>query len=172
MKKIILAATLAALTFIPDISVRAQQITGEVVVPERGPEGRERVGVLACTIDGGIGLILGSSKSVNCTFRNRNTGNTESYTGVINKFGLDLGITGKQYMRWIVFGPQGSDNVEGFAGTYRGVSAGIGLVASFGANALIGGSESNFVLQPVSLEAGTGLNIAIGVAALKISRVN
>ena len=46
------------------------------------------------------------------------------------------------------------------------------MVASFGANALIGGSESNFVLQPVSAEAGAGVNVAIGVTALKISRVD
>lgn len=172
LNKFLVAAAISALVLAPVSSAIAQTNKAEVAVPDKGPEGRERAGVLACTIDGGIGLIIGSSKGVNCTFKNRSTGKTENYTGKINKFGLDLGITGKQYMRWVVFGPQGSENVEGFAGTYRGVSAGAGLVASFGANALIGGSDKHFVLQPVSAEAGTGINVAIGVAALNISRVN
>ena len=172
MKNLILAATAAAFMVFQFAPAMAQNVEGEISIPERGPEGRERAGILACTIDGGIGMILGSSKSVNCTFKNRATGTTETYTGKINKFGLDIGVTGKQYMRWVVFGPQGPDNVDGFAGTYRGVSVGAGLVASFGANALIGGSDKNFVLQPVSVEAGTGLNIAIGVASMKIERQN
>lgn len=175
MKHFVLAAALAAaslqLTSFADAQT-TKKLKGEVPVAEKGPEGRERAGVLSCTIEGGIGLILGSSKGVTCTFKNRATKKTETYVGKIGKFGLDIGITGEQYMRWVVFGPQGPENVKGFAGTYRGVSAGAGLVVAFGANALIGGSDKNFVLQPISAQAGTGLNVALGVTSMTIDRAD
>jgi hypothetical protein len=37
-----------------------------------------------------------------------------------------------------------------------------------GANALIGGSENSIALQPVSVQAQQGLNVAVGVAALSL----
>lgn len=169
---IALALSAAPAGFAKTVKSKADLKKLEKKPVEKGPEGRQRAGVLACTIDGGIGLLVGSSKGVNCTFKNRATGKTETYTGKMNKIGLDIGITGEQYMRWVVFGPQGGENIEGFAGKYRGVSAGAGLVVAFGANALIGGSDKNFVLQPVSAQAGTGLNVAVGIASMTIARTN
>ena len=37
-----------------------------------------------------------------------------------------------------------------------------------GANALVGGSSKNIILQPLSVQAQQGLNIAAGVAALQL----
>jgi hypothetical protein len=37
-----------------------------------------------------------------------------------------------------------------------------------GANALIGGSSKSIVLQPLSVQAQEGLNIAAGVASLEL----
>ena len=37
-----------------------------------------------------------------------------------------------------------------------------------GANALVGGSSSNIILQPLSVQAQQGLNIAAGIAALQL----
>jgi hypothetical protein len=37
-----------------------------------------------------------------------------------------------------------------------------------GANALVGGSNKNIILQPLSVQAQQGLNIAAGVAALQL----
>lgn len=166
-----------ALASVPAAVAQGSSIESEAEIQKlekdpvsEGPEGRTRAGVLSCTIEGGIGLLIGSSKGVACTFKNASTGKTETYSGKISKLGLDIGITGEQYMRWVVFGPQGADNIEGFAGTYSGVSAGAGLGVAFGANALIGGSEKNFVLQPVSAQAGTGVNVAVGVASMNLKR--
>ena len=133
---------------------------------KKGPEGRTRVGTLRCEVDGGVGLIVGSSKTVNCTFKGPN--GTERYAGRINKLGLDIGVTGKQYLRWVVFAPGASDAT--LAGRYAGVSASGALGAGFGANALIGGSKKQVVLQPISVQAGTGINVAVGVASLNLSR--
>lgn len=132
----------------------------------KGPEGRVRLGSLNCTIDGGIGLIVGSSKTVNCTFKGPD--GTETYAGRINKLGLDVGVTGKQYLRWVVFAPGTGDAT--LAGRYAGVSASGSLGAGFGANALLGGSKKQVVLQPISVQAGTGVNVAVGVASLNLQK--
>jgi hypothetical protein len=39
------------------------------------------------------------------------------------------------------------------------------------ANALVGGSNNSFALQPLSFEGQTGLNVAVGVAGLELRPV-
>lgn len=133
---------------------------------QKGPEGRTRIGTLRCEVAGGAGLILGSSKQVACSFKGPN--GTERYAGRINKVGLDIGVTGKQYLRWVVFAPSKGD--ASLAGRYAGVSASGALGAGFGANALLGGSSKSVVLQPISVQTGTGVNVAVGVASLNLQK--
>ena len=52
----------------------------------------------------------------------------------------------------------------GLRRTEEGASAGAGV----GANALIGGFNNTITLQPVSISAQTGLNVAAGVANLEL----
>lgn len=128
----------------------------------------ERLGTLTCEVAGGIGLLVGSSKAVACQFRQR-TGKTERYTGTIGKLGIDIGVTGKSYLSWIVVNTVPTTVGKGsLAGTYVGVSAGASVGVGLGANALIGGNSKNFGLQPLSAEAGTGLNVAAGVSRLQL----
>ena len=51
-------------------------------------------------------------------------------------------------------------------GLYVGASGDIAL--GVGANALIGGSNKSVVLQPLSLEAQVGVNLALGAAGLRL----
>ena len=53
-----------------------------------------RVGLLTCNVAGGVGLIIGSSKPMNCTFK-PDDADPVYYSGRINKVGLDIGITGE-----------------------------------------------------------------------------
>lgn len=135
------------------------------------PEGKVEAGVLRCDIAGGVGLIIGSSKGVKCTFEGTG-GKTETYTGRIAKLGIDVGVTGEQKMVWRVFGPKGGDAASSMGGKYVGVSAGAAAGVAVGANALIGGSDKNFVLQPLSLQTGTGVNVAVGVASMRLEATN
>jgi len=41
-----------------------------------------------------------------------------------------------------------------------------------GANAMVGGSNNTFALQPVSAEAQTGLNVSAGVTGLELRSVD
>lgn len=127
------------------------------------------IGVLSCTIDGGVGFIVGSSKDVACTF-NPSKGKNQRYRGTINKIGLDIGITGKSYVKWIVFAP-GSVKRGALEGGYAGGSASASVAVGLGANVLIGGFKDSIALQPLSVQGQTGLNLAVGIAGLNLDYV-
>jgi hypothetical protein len=147
----ILAAAMAAVTM---VSAEAQA------------QARVEVGVLTCTVRGGTGFIVGSTKDLRCRF-NR-PGRDEFYHGTISKFGLDIGATKQTAIAWAVLAPTARLRPGSLNGTYGGVSAEATVGLGVGANALVGGSNSNIILQPLSVQAQQGLNIAAGVAALQL----
>jgi hypothetical protein len=122
-----------------------------------------KVGTLSCNVAPGIGFILGSSKSMECRFSSDR--GIELYSGVINKFGLDIGVTGNQVLNWVVIAP-GSVDPGALDGTYVGATAEATAAIGAGANVLVGGFNRSYTLQPVSVSTQTGLNIAAGVAEL------
>jgi hypothetical protein len=122
-----------------------------------------KVGTLSCNVAPGIGFILGSSKSMECRFSSDR--GIELYSGVINKFGLDIGVTGNQVLNWVVIAP-GSVDPGALDGTYVGATAEATAAIDAGANVLVGGFNRSYTLQPVSVSTQTGLNIAAGVAEL------
>ena len=126
-----------------------------------------KVGGLVCDVSGGVGLILGSSKSMTCVYRRASDGRREYYTGRINKFGIDIGVTDKQTMAWGVFAP-GQVGAGALAGTYIGVTAEATAGVGVGANVLVGGFNKTITLQPLSVQGQTGLNVAGGVAGLEL----
>ena len=130
-------------------------------------QARVKAGTLSCDVSGGFGWIIGSAKSVSCIFTPDQPGPTEAYVGVIRKFGLDIGATGRQQMVWGVFadtwGGRGA-----LAGDYVGATGEATVAVGLGANVLIGGSNRTIALQPVSVTGQTGLNIAAGVADLQL----
>ena len=130
---------------------------------------RVRAGVLTCDISAGIGLIIGSQKSVVCTFAPEPPGPLQVYSGSITKFGLDIGATGGGVMVWAVFTDSIAPPGTGFlAGDYFGATGQVTVAAGLGANVLIGGSSRTIALQPISVSTTVGLNLALGVAELNL----
>jgi hypothetical protein len=130
---------------------------------------RERVqaGQLTCDISGGIGLIIGSQRSLNCSFTPAVPGPIEFYAGTLTKVGVDIGVTGGGVMVWSVYAP--TTRVAGaLAGSYGGATAEASVVAGLGANVLVGGSNRTIALQPLSVQGQTGLNVAAGVAGVDL----
>jgi len=127
-----------------------------------------KAGVLSCDVAGGFGWVLGSSKSVSCIFTPDRPGPTEGYVGVINKFGLDIGVTTRQSMLWGVFAPSDGPLRGALAGSYVGATGEATFAVGLGANVLLGGSNRSVALQPVSVTGQTGINIAAGVADLQL----
>ena len=126
---------------------------------------RVRAGVLTCDISAGMSFIIGSQKSVACTFAPEPPGPQQVYNGSISKFGLDIGGV----MVWAVFtdsiAPPGPTFL---AGDYFGATGQVTVAAGLGANVLIGGSSNTVALQPVSIATSVGVNLALGVAELHL----
>jgi hypothetical protein len=127
-------------------------------------------GILDCDVSAGIGFIIGSSKSVQCTFKG-DGGRVEHYEGRIGKLGIDIGATGKASMAWVVFAP-GKVKKGALEGTYTGASAQATAGAGLGANVLIGGFDKSINLQPLSVQGQTGINVAAGLASLTLQSVD
>jgi len=147
-------------------ALAAASLTGALTVPVHAQE-RVRVGVLRCEVSGGLGLIITSSKDIACRF-NAAKGRSESYYGNIRKFGLDIGATQRGVLVWDVFAPTNGAQRHALAGNYEGVGASATVGAGLGANALIGGSDRSFALQPLSVQGQTGLALAAGVESLEL----
>ena len=125
------------------------------------------VGSLTCNVAGGVGFVFGSSKELNCLFA-RGDGVAEPYKGSINKYGVDIGFTKEAHVVWLVFAP-GTVANGSLAGSYAGVTASAAVGLGLGANVLIGGSNKQITLQPVSVEGSVGLNVAAGVAEVQLT---
>ena len=154
MKKILSAALVASAALLASAPAQA---------------GGVKIGVLTCKVEGGAGWIIGSSKDVDCTFKGTK-GRVEYYSGSIGKLGVDIGVTGDTRVAWLVFAP-GKMKSGSLKGTYTGASAEATVGLGVGANVLIGGFKKSINLQPVSVQAQTGLNVAAGIASLHLSSV-
>lgn len=128
---------------------------------------RVQAGSLTCDVSAGIGLIIGSQRSVNCSFTPSVPGPIEYYSGTISKLGVDVGATARSVMVWLVWAPTNRP-VGGLTGSYGGATAEATVVAGLGANVLVGGSNRTVALQPLSVTGQTGLNVAAGVAELDL----
>lgn len=126
-----------------------------------------RVGVLTCNVASGWGLVFGSSKEVNCTL-SRDGRDLAHYQGHIDKFGVDVGYTAGGVLVWAVFAPTEGPPPGSLDGSYGGVTASATAGVGVGANLLVGGSDRSISLQPLSVEGNTGLNIAGGIAGLRL----
>jgi Protein of unknown function (DUF992) len=127
-----------------------------------------KAGVLTCAAGASIGLLITSSEKINCSFQPDASG-TEHYSGRIREFGLDVGVTAASVIVWVVFAGQSGYVPHSLAGEYIGVSAEETVVLGLGANALVGGSNKSIVLQPLSVQAQAGLNLAVGVTRLELT---
>lgn len=129
---------------------------------------RIEIGVLECTVEGGAGYIIGSNKQLSCVFTDA-SGRSEQYDGTIRKLGIDIGTTRGSLLRWTVFAPTAGFDIGALEGVYSGVSAEATIGVGLGANALVGGSARSIGLQPVSIQAQTGINVAAGIASLELT---
>ena len=162
MNKIIFKSTVAGL------AIAMLAITG--MQKASALDARIEVGVLTCVVEGGTGFILGSSKEMSCDFDGLDNF-SESYTGTVKKFGIDIGKTDTTTIKWAVFAPTTELEAGALEGNYGGLSAEATLGVGIGANAMVGGLDKSIALQPFSAQVQEGLNIAggIGTMSLKIS---
>ncbi|WP_424627996.1 DUF992 domain-containing protein [Bradyrhizobium sp. SYSU BS000235] len=129
--------------------------------------GRTQVGVLECRGGPNIGMVVGSVTNLGCVFRAQGRPD-DLYTAQITKIGIDLGITEQTVLSWAVFAPTVQLGMGDLSGNYAGVAASAAVGVGLGANAMIGGSQNSFALQPLSVQGQTGLSVAGGVQSLEL----
>lgn len=144
--------------------------TATLTAEPAAAQNRVKVGVLTCNVSPGIGLLVISQRDISCVFRPNGRRGRETYAGRITRVGLDIGITGRGILAWEVLANTRQLSRSQLAGEYAGASAAASLGVGLGANALVGGSRNTVALQPLSVEAQIGVNLALGVASLRLSR--
>ncbi len=139
------------------------------IAPAAQAAAQVKVGVLTCTVEPGIGLIIASSKDMSCSFH-RDGHKTEHYDGNIKKLGIDIGVTGATEIVWLVFSGSSTKYGPGsLAGTYVGGSAEATVGVGLGGNFLVGGSNKGYALQPWSIQGQVGLNYSVAFAGLTLN---
>ncbi len=141
-------------------TVIAAAALAAVWVAPAGAANYVTVGRLVCGSQGGVGMIVTSEKSLKCTYTPAAGGPAAVYDGKIQKFGIDLGQTGKSVMIWDVLAKTGASDANfPLSGEYYGA----------GAKVLGGGIDRAFMLQPVNVQVQEGLNIAVGVEKMTLA---
>lgn len=131
-----------------------------------------KVGLLTCRTSARLGLVFTSHQRMNCRFDPDNGGPPELYTGEILRLGVDLGFTAGGVMVWGVFAPTSGLPHGALAGNYGGAHGSASFGVGLGAKVLVGGSHRSIALQPVAVEANTGVNLAAGIASLRLRAVH
>jgi len=130
-------------------------------------DARVRVGMLRCQVSPGVSFIVGSQKTLNCTYKSVR-GYREHYVGRITRLGLDVGFTSGGKIAWAVYAAARRGR-GALAGDYGGASAEATVGGGLGANVLVGGLNRSIALQPVSVGAQRGLDLAVAVSGLRLS---
>jgi hypothetical protein len=128
---------------------------------------RLQAGILQCRAAPAASFIVGSVHELGCIFRSDH-GRRYRYSGVVRRVGLDIGFTEQLGLAWAVFAPTHRIGPDDLSGNYGGVTAAGALGIGGNASALVGGSNNELTLQPLSFEGQTGLNVAIGIAGLEL----
>ncbi len=129
-----------------------------------------RAGLLQCQGGQNVGFVVGSVTTFECVFQSEGR-RPEAYLATVRRYGLDLGITEQTRLVWAVNAPTRRVGRGQLAGNYGGVGANASVGVGFGGNFLVGGPENPYALQPVSLQGQTGLNVAAGIADIRLEPV-
>src|ERR1700681_2933868 len=126
-----------------------------------------RAGILQCQGGQNVGFVVGSVTSLECVFQSEGR-RPEAYIATVRRYGLDIGFTEQTKFSWTVNAPTGRVGRGDLAGNYGGVGANASVGVGGGGNFLVGGPQNSYALQPVSVQAQTGLNVAAGVADIEL----
>lgn len=130
------------------------------------------VGILKCRFNGVDAAVhFGSKRKLECVFKQKRRKRRDRYQGLIEKYGIEVGIIGSRQLVWRVTTRDGRKLRRGaLAGRYRGVTAEASVGAGFAATLLTGGPSRSFSLHPLSFQKVEGLNVAAGLVVLTLTR--
>ena len=150
------------------IGLIAAAAFGAILAAQANAQERVEAGLLTCGVRGGTSFIFGSTRELRCVFRTAPGEEGERYEGQIQKYGLDIGVTGNAILTWTVLAPTRGVLAGALSGKYVGIAADASAGVGGGANVLVGGSNNTISLQPLSVQGQTGLNAAVAVAEVEL----
>lgn len=128
-----------------------------------------KVGTLTCEATDITNVVLFTETNFDCVYESATGDTTESYTGEIDKIGLDLSIKDDVTMVWAVVAPTETEYMpKQLSGTYFGAAADASLGLGAGAHVLVGGGDMGFTLQPVSVEGIEGVGASLGIESFEL----
>lgn len=127
-----------------------------------------RAGTLTCKGKGRIGLLIGSREKLSCTYAPSDNRPKRQLVGTVTNVGLDVGVKGPSVMVWGVLASTTAMPTNALRGRFVGAAADASLGVGAGAKVLVGGHNKGIVLQPLSVQGQTGVNLAIGVTGLRL----
>jgi hypothetical protein len=136
------------------------------VVRDDVPRSHVAVGTLECRSPGGVSLIV-AYKGYECRFYSA-WGRAYPYDGRLTSLGLQAGVTRDEVLLWRVYAPTSRIDSKALRGNYAGAHVGASFIVGLGANVLVGGSDRTISLQPLSVEAKTGFNVALAGSAFSL----
>jgi hypothetical protein len=140
------------------------------IADDASAQSRAKIGTLRCNLAPTVGMIVVSRQRLSCAYTPDGPWPPEAYYGTVTNVGLDVGVSRGGRMVWAVFAPVNRGYRGALAGTYVGVSADAAVGVGLGANVLIGGSNRSLALQPLSVEANSGVDLMAGVSELRLHR--
>ncbi len=115
-----------------------------------------KIGILSCDVSKGVGEILARKQSLTCQFK-PDGGQTETYVGSIDEYGVEIGKVDQGHLIWGVASAMRGVPQGALAGKYVGVGAGGALgvgaappLSSAGTIALSRYSRSRSTARPAS----------------------
>jgi hypothetical protein len=138
------------------------------VVGIAAPASALEVGTLRCQGGEGPGYVLGSHREYDCMFIPSRGGPAHYYHAVLRRFGLDVGVTNAERVSWAVLAATGYPGPGILGGRYVGAQAAAAVGYGVGANALVGGLNNSFALQPLSVSGSRGVSAVGTVSSLEL----
>lgn len=130
----------------------------------------DRAGVLQCRLSGNNVSLLVENQELDCIFRDDDEGVLPAhYIGKLTKVGANITVNGPGEIAWGVVAATGHIGPGALAGAYAGPNTSVKVGVGGGGALLVGGSGDTVSLQPLQLEAGTGLGVTAGVESLTLA---
>lgn len=132
----------------------------------------KEVGTLKCSFNGVDAAVhFGSKRKLDCVFKQTRKRRADRYSGLIEKYGIEVGIIGSRQLVWRVTSKKSRRLRRGaLAGRYRGVTAEASVGAGIAATILTGGPSRSFSFHPLSFQKVRGLNVTAGLMVLTLKR--
>ena len=133
------------------------------------PEVQFQRGTLTCGIEPGVSFVVGSKRDVECVYIGFD-GSTEHFSGYLARYGVDVGVTARSALRWTVVAGEYAFDPQMLAGAYVGPALALTPGIGSDVSVLYGGDDRAISLEPIGGELNTGVNVALGIAELRLVR--